>query len=309
MERTPVSKDPSLDTTDPIGLPPQDIAPRPYASRVGIDVSGLTHRGKVRHNNEDHFLVARVGRSLHTLFSNLPDGEVPTRFDESGWVMMVADGMGGAAGGEVASRMAISTLVNIILDVPDWIMHPEDERAEEMMRRAVSYYRQVDDALSERAAADPVLQGMGSTMTLGYSVGDELFVAHVGDSRVYLMRDGQLQQLTKDQTHAQALADAGMIKRDEVATHRLRHVLTNALGGNQREVEVELQRARLSDGDRLLLCTDGLTDMVDDEAIAELLSLARQPGTACTALVERALANGGRDNVTVIVADCGVATK
>ena len=302
-------EDRSLDTTDPIGLPPEDIAPRPYASRVGIDVSGLSHRGKVRHNNEDHFLVARVGRSLHTLFSNLPEGEVPNRFDENGWVMMVADGMGGAAGGEVASSMAISTLVNIFLDVPDWIMQLDDDRATEIMRRAVSYYKKVDTALSERAAADPILQGMGSTMTLGYSLANDLFVVHVGDSRLYLMRNGNLQQLTKDQTHAQALADAGMIKREEVATHRLRHVLTNALGGNVDTVEVEIQRARLHDGDRLLLCTDGLTDMVDDDAIAEVMLQARQPGTACKSLVERALANGGRDNVTVIVADCGVAAE
>src|SRR5262249_3777304 len=145
------------------------------------------------------------------------------------------------------------------------------------------------------------LTGMGTTMTVACSLGIDLFVTHVGDSRVYLCRQGHLHQLTRDHTLAQSLADRGVIPHEEVATHRLRHVLTRALGGKG-EVEADVQRARLEDKDQLLLCTDGLTNMVDDAAIEAVLREAPTAGGACEALVERALKNGGKDNVTVVLA-------
>jgi protein phosphatase len=294
--------DPEI-TQVPIPDPPPSESRRPFDAQAQAEISGLSHTGKVRSENQDHYFVARVGRSLHTQMTNLPDGDLPARFDESGWVMMVADGMGGAAGGAVASRTAIGTFVNIILDVPDWLMHLDEERAQEVMRRAASHYQKVDTALAERVKADPGLRGMGTTMTVAYSLDRDLFIAHVGDSRAYMLRDGTLQQLTRDHTHAQALADAGMIEREEVGSHRLSHVLTNVLGGNSSSVNVELQRLEIQDGDRLLLCSDGLTDMVDDEKLTELLSQTKQPGLACQTLVEMALEGGGRDNITVVVAD------
>jgi protein phosphatase len=124
----------------------------------------------------------------------------------------------------------------------------------------------------------------------------------VGDSRAYLFRDGTLRLLTRDQTHAQRLADEGLISQQDVARHRLRHVLTSALGGSQQDVRAEIQRWTLADGDRLLLCSDGLTDMVDDAEIAAVLSRETRSDKACGLLVDRALANGGKDNVTVVVA-------
>jgi protein phosphatase len=237
--------------------------------------------------------------------SNLPEGDVPSRFDDSGYALMVADGMGGAAGGEVASRMAISTLVNVFLDVPDWIMKPDDERAEEVMRRAALYYQQVDSALAEHVKQKPELSGMGTTMTVGYSLGAELFLVHVGDSRAYLSRGAELRQLTHDHTHVQEMADAGFISREEVATHRLRHVLTNVLGGHG-QVDVDVHRLQLVDGDRLLLCTDGLTDLVDDAKIAEVLARHPGPREATRELVDQALDRGGNDNVTVVLANYSV---
>jgi protein phosphatase len=290
----------------PILADPPGAPPRPFSSKLRVDASGLSHAGSVRPNNEDHFLVARMGRSMHTLMSNLPDDDVPARFDESGYVMMVADGMGGAAGGEVASRMAISTLVNIVLDVPDWIMKLDDENARQLMGRAVRYYRKVDSALAARAQAEPELAGMGTTMTVGYSIGTDLFIAHVGDSRVYVFRDKTLQQLTRDHTHVQVMLEAGLIKREDVATHRLRNVLTNALGAGDRDVDVDFHRLGLADGDRLLLCTDGLTEMVPDEQITSILDQGKRPDETCRDLVDRALERGGRDNVTVVVADCSI---
>ena len=139
-------------------------------------------------------------------------------------------------------------------------------------------------------------------MTAAFSLGNDLFVSQVGDSRAYLFRDGSLQLLTRDQTHAQMLADLGDISQQDVACHRLRHILTNALGSSQSDVHAEIRRWKLADGDRLLLCTDGLTDMIDDAGIAAVLARETRSTEACRLLVEGALANGGRDYITVVLA-------
>jgi PPM family protein phosphatase len=276
--------------------------PRTISSSVHIDVAALTDTGKVRDQNEDHYFVATGGRHATTMLTNVPNEDLPTDFGETVYLMIVADGMGGMAGGEVASRMAIATLINIILHVPDWILRLDHEYAQKVMDRAVARYRQVHQALEEKARLDPRLRGMGTTMTAAYTLGDDLFITQVGDSRAYLFRGGKLQLLTRDQTMAQMLADGGHISQQEVARHRLRNVLTSALGGGQKEVRVEIQRWKLIDGDRLLLCTDGLTDMMDDASIAEVLSRETRSDEACRQLVEGALANGGRDNITVVLA-------
>src|SRR5207302_1701640 len=125
---------------------------------------------------------------------------------------------------------------------------------------------------------------------------------HVGDSRAYLFRRGGLHQLTRDHTLAQALADAGRITPAEVATHRLRHVLVRSLGAGRGDLEVDIQHLQIADGDRLLLCTDGLTDMAPDDLIGEVLRATESPEEASRALVELALERGGKDNVTVVLA-------
>ena len=228
-----------------------------------------------------HFYVARGGRRATTLVTNVPAADIPTQFEETAYLLVVADGMGGHAGGEVASRLAIATLINIILHAPDWIMRLDDEQAERLMDRAVARYRVIHKALQERARLDPELRGMGTTMTAAYSLGRDLFIAQVGDSRAYRFRDGTLQLLTRDQTHAQMLANEGLIRQQDVARHRLRHVLTSALGGLQSQLRTEIERTTLADGDRLLLCSDGLTDMVDDGEIAEVLKREVRSEEAC----------------------------
>ncbi len=291
-----------LDTAEfPLPLEDDD-RPREFSSQVRIDVAALSDKGKLRERNEDHFFVARGGRHIATLLTNIPSSDVPTRFEETCYLMIVADGMGGHAGGEVASRMAIATLINIVLHVPDWILRLDEEHAQRVMDRAAERYRKVHEALQEKARLDPKLRGMGTTMTAAYSLGDDLFVAHVGDSRAYLFRDERLQLLTHDQTQAQLMADIGMISQKEVARHRLRHVLTSALGATEKAVKVDIQRIKLSNGDRLLLCTDGLTDMVDDAGIAGVLASMESSDAACRRLVDLALENGGKDNVTAVLA-------
>jgi protein phosphatase len=142
---------------------------------------------------------------------------------------------------------------------------------------------------------------MATTMTLACSSGHDLFVGHVGDTRAYVVRGAELIRLTRDHTFAQELADSGMISQQEVERHRLRHVLSRALGPHGHDVEADVSRYSLRDGDQLLLCSDGLTGMADEAAIPGLIA-GREPQDACQALIDAALAAGGKDNVTVILA-------
>jgi PPM family protein phosphatase len=272
------------------------------SSRTIVDIGALSHRGKVRAQNEDSYLVARFGRSLRTLVTNLSRSEVPNLHSEIGYGMLVADGMGGAAAGEVASRKAISTLVDLAIQTPDWILDLDEGGADRVLQRMQTRFDQLREAFDACIKADPSLTGMGTTMTVALSLGDNLLIAHVGDSRAYLFTQGQLVHLTKDQTMAQVLADLGVIHPDDISRHHSRHVLTSAITAAAQKAEVELHHLRLSDGDRLLLCSDGLTDMVSDAAISAVLAQAKPATECCQELVDQALEAGGKDNVTVILA-------
>src|SRR5262249_42677137 len=159
-----------------------------------------------------------------------------------------ADGMGGAAAGEVASSTAVSVLIELCLETPDWIMSLDAENGREVLARTEARFKRVKDVLNDFAKTDASLSGMGTTMTVVGNIGEDLLIAHVGDSRAYLFRGGQLRRLTRDQTMAQMLADAGEIRPEDVATHRLRHVLTGAITTEKGEVPAELHLMRLSDG-------------------------------------------------------------
>lgn len=275
------------------------------SSLVQVDLGGLSHPGKIRPNNEDHFLVARFDRSMNVLLTNLPAGSIPTRHGETAYGMLVADGMGGAAGGEVASKTAITALVHLVLDTPAWIMRLDQDSSREVLARMDQRIGQIAGILQDKVRSDPSLFGMGTTMTLACSLGAELVLCHIGDSRAYLYRHGRLHRLTRDHTMAQTLADAGVISPDAVDTHHLQHVLTHVIGTKGEKAQAELGMMRLIDGDAVLLCTDGLTDMVTDEEIAGALDRRRSSADACAALVEMALEGGGRDNVTVAMARYG----
>jgi protein phosphatase len=269
---------------------------------VRAEISALSHPGLVRASNEDHFLTIRFGRSLTTLQTSLPPGLSPLRFAEAGYAMVVADGVGGELAGEMASSLAISVGLNLSINSPKWSLRMTREEVRENMEKWRRRFRQIDYILTERAEADPALTGMGTTLIVACSVGTDLMLYHVGDSRGYLFRHGRLHRLTRDHTLAQDLADAGAIGPDEVQTHRLRHVLTRVVGRGGGAVEAEVQHVHLQDGDWLLLCTDGLTEMVPDSVLAGVLSSTPTPADACQTLLDHALKAGGRDNITITLA-------
>ncbi len=174
--------------------------------------------------------------------------------------------------------------------------------ARELFDRISHDLQEIDKTLTEQSASDRRLLGMGTTLTAAYSMGVDLFIIHIGDSRAYLYRAGTLRQLTKDHTVAQAMADAGYIPPEEVRHHVKRNALTNFLGGRNGKVKADLRWLRLADGDRLLLCSDGLNEMVDDATIASVLSRQPDPRAAAQDLLDEALRRGGKDNITIIVA-------
>jgi PPM family protein phosphatase len=281
--------------------------PRPFSSLIKIDFGAATHAGVVRTINEDAYIIYRASRSWERLDTSLEQEYLPDRFDEFAYGMAVADGVGGAAGGQVASKMAIRLLMSLILNAAKWALkldNPETRESEvnETKKIAEEYFRKVDQALLQYAEAYPRLKGMGTTLTGAYSFGDDLFVVHIGDSRAYLFRQNILKRLTHDQTVAQALADAGAIAQDEISSHRMRHTLTSCLGGQSSKIQMEIRHMRLMNGDRLLLCSDGLTDLVNETEVADVLRGKAESGAACEHLLELAMQKGGTDNITVLLA-------
>ena len=239
---------------------------------------------------------------MRTLLTNLPAGQVPERYSETGYMMLVADGMGGAPAGEVASRTAVSTLFDLVVETPDWIMRLDEQRVGEVLRRMEGRFDRLTEALTQLARSDTHLSGMGTTMTLAVSLGADLVIVHVGDSRAYLFRRGHLVRLTDDQTVAQLLVAAGAISPEVAAKHYARRVLTSAITAGGEKAEVALHHLRLMDDDQLLLCSDGLTEMVSEARIAKDLGKRWTAANACRVLVHRALEAGGGDNVTALLA-------
>ncbi len=292
------------DETEQIPIPGYSAAGLTAVAQptMKVEFGASSHVGKVRAMNQDHYSIFRVARSLEVLSTNIPGGESPQKVEEFGYAMVLADGMGGMAGGERASILAIQTAIRLVLEAPKWALKIDEQEALQLVARMRVYFQQVDATLIRETLHDPSLTGMGTTLTFAYSVGNRAFVVHAGDSRAYLLSDGKLRQITRDHTLAQSLADAGKIPADSVGAHSGRHILVNFAGGPRRGIEPEVGTLELMEGDRLLLCTDGLTEMVTDTEIVAVLNKHDDPKLAAQALIERALEQGGRDNVTVLIA-------
>jgi protein phosphatase len=288
------------DSTDEFPVPTESAA----LPKVPVQFGALSHVGKVRKNNEDQYLVARLKKTLEVLQGSSPAAEGLEELDS--YMFLVADGIGGAEAGEHASAFVVREAKKHLLFTAKWYFRLDDPDEEVRLRLLRESLERMDRTLIEEAQMDPSLAGMGTTLTAAGSFGLDLFLVHVGDSRAYLFRDGNLEQLTRDHTLAQDLIESGLLEPEEAKTHRSRHVLTNALGGMS-GVHGEVIKVRLVHGDRLLLSTDGLHDLVEHDRIRDLLHLHTDPKAACQALVEAALDQGGRDNITTIVAAFGGA--
>jgi PPM family protein phosphatase len=275
---------------------------RPLSSAVTVEFAAHSSPG-ARPNNEDHYLILRLSRSQEIVTTSLPQSDVLSRFDEHGYAMLIADGIGGTGTGAVASRVALSTLAHLAMHYGRWNVRVDGRTAAEIIERAEWYYRRVNDAVLERGKESPHLAGMATTLTATYSAGDDLFLAHVGHSRAYIFRDGELTQLTSDDTVANRLTQTPSRPMPvDRATEDLKHILTDTIGGVSARPLVQAAHFRIWDGDCVLLCTDGLIGQVGDERIAEVLTLRRRLDDQCRMLVDLALQGGGRDNVTVLLA-------
>lgn len=270
---------------------------------LDVELGSITHQGLVRENNEDSFLTIRFGRSLERLSTSLDEYLLEQNYSITGYGLLVADGMGGMAAGEVASRMAICKLVELVVDTSDWTLElKRNKDVKTVFQRMTQRFYEIDRTLRDEAKYDDTLHGMGTTLTVAGLLGNDLVLGHVGDSRAYLLRGNTFRQLTRDHTLAQALIDAGVASSDDPAPRSMRHVLTAAIGSLDERIEPQVQRFRLVSGDQLLLSTDGLTEMVDDKLIAKTLREASSAQAACQHLVDLALAGGGSDNVTIVLA-------
>ena len=214
-------------------------------------------------------------------------------------LLAVADGMGGHAGGEVASAVAVAALAP--LDGPE-PASPAPEGTSDLRGRLVAAVEEANAHLRRIAESKPELEGMGTTVTALLRDGDRLGVAHIGDSRGYLLRDGTLRRITRDHTLVQSLVDEGRISADQAEQHPQRSLLTRALDGRP-DVEPDLEVLDLVPGDRFLLCSDGLSGVVSEESMQRVLTEVPDPPAACESLIDLALRAGGPDNITCVVAD------
>lgn len=261
---------------------------------ISVHVFARTDVGRTREHNEDAFTVADLSRDLVSLKPEVQQHVLGVK----GTLFMVADGMGGAAAGEVASALATETVVDELRD--RWIR--ADTHDPEAFASAVRDAVAAANARIHRYAAEhPEHRGMGSTCTVAGLLGDRLFLAQVGDSRAYLIRGGVAIQLTKDQSLVQKLVEAGELTAEEAELSERRNIILQALGPEPR-VKVDLTTQQVRRGDTLVLCSDGLSGQVRAEAIASVVAAERDLAAVCKQLIDRANAAGGPDNITVVAA-------
>ncbi len=264
-----------------------------------IDVFGLTHVGRVRTENQDHFLIASIHKRTDLLQTSLSATErLPLGSERLAYLAMVADGVGGGVGGAEASATALETALSYVQSSAACYYHADGEDEdfiEELQHAALRCHEAI------RAKRDPeaATATMATTLTLFMGVWPAYYLLQVGDSRYYLLRGGQLTQVTRDQTMAEDLVDSGVFTRSAASESRFAHILSSALGADTAAPVV----TRLPAGwDCVhLLCSDGLTKHVSDARIAEILGTMTSAQQACERLRDEALAGGGTDNITVIV--------
>jgi protein phosphatase len=265
-----------------------------------IDVYGLTHTGKVRPDNQDHFLISALRKQMVVYQTSLPSPErVVGGPERLAFLAMVADGVGGGAKGEEASRVVLEEVTQYVSGTMRCYYATGSGDDVEFTRALQEAALQSGAELQRRGEKDPEYQGMATTLTLFLGVWPRAYLLQVGDSRCYVFRNGELRQITRDQTMAQELMDMGVLKAADVAGTRFARTLSSSIGG--RMTDPVVTRLDMSWGTVVLLCSDGLTGHVPDDRIRERLRTMTSARQACEDLLRDALDAGGTDNVTIIV--------
>ena len=243
-------------------------------------IAGRTHRGRARDHNEDCVF---------------PDTESspPQRLD----LLIVADGVGGKLAGETASRVAVETILETL---PAGLVRELD--SEKTRRAIISTTEKANGRIAEMAQSEEGLHGMATTLTWALLKENRAYMGHVGDSRAYLIRGGEIEQLTEDHTEAAKMVEMGLLTAEEAEQSRWGDVLTRALGDHP-TVEVDLLELELMPGDALLLCSDGLTKHVKSEELMDVVLAVQRPELICRTLIDKANERGGTDNISVVVAE------
>lgn len=278
----------------------EDFVATSLTGALAVKAFGITDTGKVRKTNEDQFLIAELSKRMRVWQTSLPEPQLQVGEDRA-HLFLVADGMGGHRAGERASAIAVAAIEQFTLNTFRWFFAVDSPGAQKVLAQFQSALSQADAKILEEASEHPELHGMGTTLTMAFQLGAQLCIVHVGDSRAYLYRAGKLHQLTQDHTVVAELVRAGTLQPDQVADHPLRHVITNVVGGPTLGVKVEARAFEVEAGDRLLLCSDGLTEMVKNDAIARTLDVESEPEAAAKALLVQANDGGGRDNISIVI--------
>ena len=273
------------------------VNPKPHDDE--IDVFGLSHTGKVRAQNQDHFLLATIHKRVQIVQTNLTEQQrLPMEDERLAFIAMIADGVGGAEGGEEASATALEVAMQYMARSTD-CYYQADGSDEQFIHALQDAAMRSHQAVIDRARVVAEGRPMATTLTLWMGVWPFYYLLQVGDSRCYLFREGEITQISRDQTIAQDLLDQGIFTRAMAARSQYSNVLSSAIGGDEAVPVVTRMRADWKSIH--LLCTDGLTKHVSDDTIRERLSSMTSSRQVCEQLLEDALAGGGTDNISIIV--------
>ncbi len=270
-----------------------------------VDVFGMTDRGKVRSENQDHFLVCSLHKSVRLHHTSLPNPEqLPLKGERLAFMALVADGVGSHKAGEKASRLASESVAQYVSQSIRCYYTENPSLEQAFLQQLYDSVMQTHRTVETQAEQQQELGGMATTLTLIMITWPNAYIVQVGDSRCYRFREPELERITRDQTVAQALADEGALTQSEADRSQFSHVLTSSIGGS--ETNPVVSRIELEWEDIILLCSDGLTGHVKDDEIREALANLESSEATCRNLVKTALDRGGKDNVTVVI---GRATK
>lgn len=271
-----------------------------------ITSAGRTDIGKKRDSNQDQYLIADLNKSMLVQSTSLNlDAQSRLYGMSHGKLFMVADGMGGHQGGNRASTLAIDLLINQLLNSMHWFFQMDknqEEREAGFIADLKKMLQKAHEAIEKESSADAGTKGMGTTLTMAYVIWPWMYVVHAGDSRCYLLRQGELKQLTHDHTVSNQLIEKGGMTPAEADKSPWSNVLYNALGAGASAVDAEVHKVPLQPDDRIMLCSDGLYRYLQDDEIQDILLSELEPAEVCRSFIELANFRGGADNITTIVA-------